>query len=227
MNYWIVTLTNFGDSAVLLPLAAVFTGWMMFERAWRSVALWLALFVGAMVLVVGTKLAFIGWGLGIESLDFTGFSGHTMLSSSVYPSLLVWMAQRRGRNAQVGAWLLGSAFAIAIGISRVVLHMHSSSEVVGGYVLGGTVSLLWAAASALDAKPHPYQFAVLMVIAVMVGSLHGQRAPTQGMITQVAMHLSGRTVPFNRYNAWPQHYRKPGSPSADMQVLWRPAAAPR
>ena len=222
MNNWIVTLTNFGDSAVLLPLAAVFTAWMVFERAWRSVSLWLVLFCGAMLLVVSTKLAFIGWGIGIESLDFTGLSGHTMLSSSVYPSLLVWMAQRRGRNAQVAAWLSGTAFALAIGVSRVVLHMHSPSEVVGGYVLGSAVSLLWVMASALDARPHPYQFAALMVIAVVVGSLHGQRAPTQGMITQVAMHLSGHAVPFNRHNAWPQRYKKPGgSVSPDMQVLYR------
>ena len=29
-----------------------------------------------------SKLAFMGWGIGIREIDFTGFSGHTALSTA-------------------------------------------------------------------------------------------------------------------------------------------------
>ena len=35
------------------------------------------------------KLAFMGWGIGIRELDFTGFSGHTALSTAFWLNLLM------------------------------------------------------------------------------------------------------------------------------------------
>ncbi len=149
------TLTDFGDSALLMPVAALFTLWMVFERAWRSLAWWLVLFGGGASLVGLTKVAFLGWGVGIEALDFTGLSGHTMFSSTIYPALLVWMTQRRGVRMQALAWTAGVLFALAIGVSRVVLHLHSQSEVIGGFMLGTSVSLAWALTSGRDLRAIP------------------------------------------------------------------------
>src|SRR5690606_18067772 len=101
---------------------------------------WSVLFGGGLALVVATKMAFIGWGLGISSLDFTGFSGHAMRSAAVMPVLFYLLLQRAPRAARAVAALLGLAFATLIGISRLVLQVHSTSEVVTGWLLGAGVA---------------------------------------------------------------------------------------
>jgi hypothetical protein len=47
------------------------------QAAWR----WALLFGITGAIVCASKLAFMGWGMGIRELDFTGFSGHTALST--------------------------------------------------------------------------------------------------------------------------------------------------
>ncbi|KPC55249.1 phosphatase PAP2 family protein [Amantichitinum ursilacus] len=221
------TLTDFGDSALLMPVAGLFTLWMVFERAWRALGWWLVLFGGGATLVGLTKVAFLGWGVGIEAIDFTGFSGHTMFSSTIYPALLVWMSQRRGIKVQAVAWLLGVLFALAIGVSRVVLHLHSQSEVLGGFMLGTSISLAWVWTSGRDLRAHPYQFVALLAIALVMGSAHGHHARTQNMITRVALALSGRTVPYTRNSAWPDRYQKRNANPTQQVLLTPPAAVPQ
>ncbi|GGP25418.1 phosphatase PAP2 family protein [Silvimonas amylolytica] len=202
-------VTNFGDSALLLPVAAILVGWMLYEKAWRCATIWLLLFVPALAVVLGAKLAFLGWGIGIEQLDFTGPSGHTTLSMAIYPTLAVWIVQRMQPRNHAAAYLLGWLFALVVGISRLVLHKHSVSEVVAGVALGTMVSLTWTWLSALDSRPtHHFVLASAIVIMVMC-SLHGERAPTQNAIAHWAIAMSGRPVAYNRYTAWPNSpYRK-------------------
>ena len=51
-----------------------------------------------------SKVAFIGWGLGLSALDFTGISGHAMIASAVYPLLLGTLAANL-----IGGYLMGLA----------------------------------------------------------------------------------------------------------------------
>lgn len=202
-------VTNFGDSGLLLPVSAILVGWMLYEKAWRCATIWLCLLVPTLAVVLGAKLAFLGWGIGIESLDFTGPSGHTTLSMAIYPTLAVWIVQRMPPRNHIAAYLLGWLFALLIGYSRLVLHKHSVSEVVAGAALGTLVSLTWTWLSALDSRPtHHFVLASAVVIMVMFG-LHGHRAPTQSAIAHWAIAMSGRPVAYNRYTAWPHSpYRK-------------------
>jgi hypothetical protein len=43
----------------------------------------------AATLVTATKMAFMGFGWGIASIDFTDMSGHAMLAAAIYPVLAV------------------------------------------------------------------------------------------------------------------------------------------
>ncbi|MDR3429415.1 phosphatase PAP2 family protein [Silvimonas sp.] len=217
MHFWQV-LTNFGDSALLLPVAVVLIGWMLYEQAWRCASIWVALFVPAMVLVVATKLAFLGWGIGIERLDFTGFSGHTTLSMAIYPALAVWIVQRMHPRHHLRAYVLGWLFALVIGVSRLTLNKHSLSEVVAGVALGTAVSLTWTWLSALDSRPSHHFVLAVGILAMLIGGLHGERAPTQGFIARWAISMSHRPVPYNRYTAWPgshPHHFSPSNPAYD------------
>lgn len=88
MNWQVVTF--FGDSTVLLPSAAVLFIVLFLRKDSKQLAWhWALLFGITGAIVCASKLAFMGWGIGIRELDFTGFSGHTALSSAFWPILIM------------------------------------------------------------------------------------------------------------------------------------------
>ncbi|TAL52677.1 phosphatase PAP2 family protein [Pandoraea sp.] len=196
-SHWMM-LTNLADSAVLAPAALAIAIWLGASRAWRLATLWCALFGVGVVMVAATKIAFIGWGLGVRSLNFTGISGHTMLATAVYPTIL-WLVLQRYRPAvrNTGA-ALGLLFGVVVGLSRLVLHAHSPSEVVAGCLWGAVVSIGFIALSQLRSLPalHPLMFVCSLLLIGAV--LYGTRAPSQRLIIRTALALSGHHEPYIR-----------------------------
>lgn len=81
MNWQLISF--FGDSTVLLPSAAALFIVLMLRKTSRLLAWqWSLLFGITGAIVCASKLAFMGWGLGIRELDYTGFSGHSALSAA-------------------------------------------------------------------------------------------------------------------------------------------------
>jgi hypothetical protein len=92
----------FGDSTVLLPSAAAVFMVLFLRRPSRQIAWqWGLLFGITGAIVSASKLAFMGWGIGIRELDFTGFSGHTALSTAFWP-IFLWLLCARGSVALRG-----------------------------------------------------------------------------------------------------------------------------
>src|SRR3954454_22335029 len=151
--FW-VAVTWFGDSGFLLPVALWIAVWLGIREATRPSAWrWALLFgLGCCVIAV-SKIAFLGWGIGIALINFTGFSGHTALSASVWPVACWLAASRQSHRVRVSAASFGLMFAVFIGASRLALYAHSKSEVAAGFTLGMAVSgafLLWQ-----HRLPHP------------------------------------------------------------------------
>ncbi|MGE6331755.1 hypothetical protein [Stenotrophomonas sp. NPDC077659] len=75
-------LSSLGDSRWLLPMIAI-----LLSSLPRSAFKWRALMAIALTaaLTLASKLAYMGWEVGIASIDFTGFSGHAAMSSAIYP----------------------------------------------------------------------------------------------------------------------------------------------
>jgi hypothetical protein len=80
-------LVHLGDLEVVLPLAAALAAWLLAARAWRITLRWLLLFGAALGLVGITKIAFLGWGTGLQALDFKAISGHATCVTALYPFL--------------------------------------------------------------------------------------------------------------------------------------------
>lgn len=220
LNFWI-TITNFGSAAVTVPAAAALTVWLLAARAWRTAFIWVALFGTGALVVAASKVMFLGWGLGVRELDFTGVSGHTMLAATVYP-VIAWLLLRRL------AWpwrVLGMAFAtagsVAVGVSRVALSAHSVSEAVAGCVVGFIVCAAFAWLTRHDDAPNLKTLPMAASLFVLVMWLHGERVPTQRWITHIALNLSGRDHPFRRAS-W--HARKPVVPPVIPSTA--PSSAP-
>ncbi|WP_025602016.1 phosphatase PAP2 family protein [Burkholderia sp. WSM2230] len=192
------SITSLGGAGMTLPLAFAIALWLAVGYTWRMAAGWLLLLGAAIGVVTVTKLAFLGWGVGVRELDFTGVSGHAMLSTAVYPVALFLMLLRTHPAVRVLGVLLGLAAGMAVGVSRVALSAHSPSEAVTGCLVGALAALLFvrmawkAQPERLSALPVAVS---LMVLAVL---MHGVHVPTQRWVTHIALKVSGHDRPFIR-----------------------------
>lgn len=217
-------LTRLGEAQILLPLVLVACLWL-----WRTSARggrdeaqpgaqaplnqlasvarrWLFWLGAAAALTTLSKLAFIGWGLGIEALDFTGISGHAMFASAVLP-MLAWTLVR-GRSLRVQRCAVALAFALAalIAYSRLKVGAHSSVEAWAGLLLGSGASLLSlprrmrvssSSASALGQRP-PTWLPAGVVAALLLLPIGAPPSRSHDLVTQLALQLSGQQRPFQR-----------------------------
>ncbi|OLL27848.1 phosphoesterase [Burkholderia sp. SRS-W-2-2016] len=192
------SITSLGGAGMTLPLAFAIAIWLAVGYSWRLSACWLALLGSAIGIVTVTKLAFLGWGVGIRELDFTGVSGHAMLSTSVYPVALFLMLLPARPALRLLGVLAGLAAGIAVGLSRVVLSAHSPSEAVTGCLVGALAALVFVRI-AWNAEPGRLSIlpvAVSMLVLAIV--MHGVHVPTQRWVTNIALKVSGHDRPFIR-----------------------------
>jgi membrane-associated phospholipid phosphatase len=192
-------ITHFGDITIMTIAALAIAGWLMAENEKRLALCWILLFTIGMSIVAASKIAFIGWGIGIASLDFTGFSGHAMRVAAVIPVVAYLLLQRfRSLPVKMAGVLLAYAVAALLGFSRIVVHAHSVSEVIAGLVLGGMVStgFIWIASSLQRHLFNPIRAALVLV--VFLPAPYVQPAPTQTWLTDVTLFISGHDQPYQR-----------------------------
>jgi membrane-associated phospholipid phosphatase len=197
---WYV-LTFLGDSLLLLPTALIIFLLLAAQTDTRRYACWqwAVIFGVTGGLVSLSKLAFIGWGIGSATYDFTGFSGHSALSASIWPVFLWVLTGRSSISIRRLAVICGYLLPLTIGWSRLAIHVHSVSEVVTGLILGLSASslFLWLQRG----KPRPQmtwvKTGILLALPVL---LMGYRkpAPTQGLLEQIAVSLAKIEKPFTR-----------------------------
>src|SRR3569623_2096230 len=139
-DFWIV-VTHLGAAGIMLPLLLVIATELWLAGQKSDLLAWMLAMSAGGAIVLGSKIAFIGWGWGSASLDFTGVSGHTMLATSILP---VWMGRllaEPGQRFSLSGVSLGLVIGAAVGVSRLALEAHSPSEVMAGWLLGLAISL--------------------------------------------------------------------------------------
>lgn len=192
------SITSLGGAGMTLPLALAIALWLAVGYSWRLAACWLALLGAAIGVVTVTKIAFLGWGVGVRELDFTGVSGHSMLSTAVYPVVLFLMLLPARRAIRLLGVVAGLAAGIAVGLSRVVLSAHSPSEAVTGCVVGALAALVFVRV-AWNAEPGRLSaLPVSVSMMVLAIAMHGVHVPTQRWVTHIALKVSGHDRPFIR-----------------------------
>lgn len=205
LHLWF-SITRLGGAGLTLPLAIAIALWLAIGYSQRLALGWLVIVGAAAGLVTLTKIAFLGWGVGIREWDFTGVSGHAMLSTAVYPVAFFLTLLRARAGIRLAGVACGLAAGVAVGLSRVVLSAHSPSEAVAGCIVGALAAMLfiwWA----WDAKPSKLSAVPIAVSLLMLtAALHDVRVPTQYWITHIALHLSGRDRPFIRARWKAGHY---------------------
>ncbi|KVE36282.1 phosphatase PAP2 family protein [Burkholderia sp. TSV86] len=213
-----MSVTALGGAGLTLPLAVTIAVWLALGYSVRRAAAWLAVLGAAIGAVALTKIAFLGWGIGVRAWDFTGFSGHAMLSTSVYPVALFLALARTRPAIRIAGVTAGFAAGIAVGLSRVALDAHSPSEAVTGCIIGAIAALSFIVGS-WHAVPHRWSApAVAASLAAVTIALHGVTVPSHRWVTAVALHLSGHERPYvrARWKANP-NYRPASRPISQPQ----------
>jgi multisubunit Na+/H+ antiporter MnhE subunit len=141
----------------------------------------------------------MGWGIGSRHWDFTGFSGHSALSASIWPVLLWLLCGRFSSLVRRTAVIVGYLLAAVVGYSRLVIHAHSTSEVITGLALGFIVSSTFLILQRGTQPPRLSYRKIAVTLAlplVLINS--GTAAPTQGLLERIAVTIAPVEKPFVR-----------------------------
>jgi membrane-associated phospholipid phosphatase len=192
-------ITQFGDVSITSLIAFAIAAWLFVEDEKRLALSWSLLFAAGMGVVLATKVAFIGWGIGIRAIDFTGFSGHAMRAAAVMPVLFYLIVQRSDAIYRAGAVIFGLSFGAIVGVSRLAVHAHSVSEVVAGWCLGALVSMLFIQGARITLRKHVFKpLRIALSMLVLLPAPYVYPAPTQQWLTEIVLFLSGHEQPFPR-----------------------------
>ena len=165
-------MTDLGDSAVTLPLAALALLYLLLAH-WPRAALALAISLAAGGAAIGAlKLALQSCGHRLLQTTVIDPSGHVAMSTLIYGALALLLG-----SALAGAWrgAVYLAFALliaAIALSRLVLHAHNLGEVLVGLAVGLGALILF---HQLHGEP-------------AAGGLRVSRLALSALLLMVAMH---------------------------------------
>lgn len=199
MNWW-QHLTDLGGLNVAGTIAAAIALWLGAAHCSRLALYWCALFGAAMGLVIASKLAFLGWGIGLQSLDFAGISGHAARAAAVLPVACFLLLRGQSERAGNIAAALGMMTGAATAASRVVLGFHSASEAALGWLLGVGVAMLFIARAraAREFRPSPLLVAATLVVVALLPRV--EPGYSRQWMTAAALNLSGHDRAYQRWS---------------------------
>jgi membrane-associated phospholipid phosphatase len=191
---WWSHLSSLGGLNVTALLALAIAAWLAAAHCWRLALSWCLLFGAVLALAAASQMAFLGWGIGIRALDFTGCSGHAARAAAVFPVALFLLLDRRpesgGGRARDGGLALGMLIGAAVGLARIEVGAHSASEALAGLLLGALAAVLFVA-HARTARPRSPQPLLLGLLAGIVLLPHADPQASHQWLTAAALKLSG------------------------------------
>jgi membrane-associated phospholipid phosphatase len=176
-------ITDFADQAVVLPLAvAVALAWVV--AGWRRAAVaWVLAVVGVLSVMAIGKMAAAACGPFDILPGLRSPSGHTASAAVVYGGLLALLLPVAWERSQawrvMAAAVLAGLAALVFGGTRLLLHVHTRSDVL----VGGLVGIAGALVLARLAGPRPaaVRLAVPVGVALVTvllfhgGHLHAEQ----------------------------------------------------
>lgn len=181
---WMHTLTDIGDLAVLIPLIGILAVWLLLTRQLAALCWWTA----AVAICAGaTAILKIYFYVCPVAVVLSNPSGHTSLSTLVYGGLVVIVSRSVVDWRRYVVALLGAAVVFSIGMSRLVLQVHSLPEVLAGWLIG--FFALWIFARALELREYRYLRGLIAASAIVTVSLTGQEVRAEKLLHVLGLHL--------------------------------------
>ena len=176
-------LTDFADQAVILPLVLAVAVALAAQGWLRGAGIWLMVVGATFVATLVAKLAFLACSPLFGPLDIHSPSGHVAAATVVAGGLAAMLTRR-----QVSILPAALLAAVVIGVSRLVLGMHSLPEVCIGALIGlaGAAAMMRFAGQPPRLRLMPL-FGVIVVVAML---FHGLHIPAEAAIRHTAFRAA-------------------------------------
>ena len=178
-------ISDFGDLAVLLPMAAAIQIWLLrAPEARRPAFIW------------AISLLFCCGATGLSKIYFSACpfgginspSGHAALSVFVYCGFAAILGARARRVLKFVLAAAGAGVAVAILVTRVILGAHSIIEVL----IGSAIGIMALAPFAETVIRHPVLSptkSLVIVIILIVLVLHHKDVQVEGLLRILGAYL--------------------------------------
>jgi hypothetical protein len=176
-------LTDFADQAVIIPLVLAVAITLAIQGWRRGAVVWLFVVAGTFLATLAFKITFLACSPVFGPIDVHSPSGHVAAATVVSGGLAAMLTRRQASILPVAVLA-----ALVIGVSRLVLGMHSLPEVIVGAVIGlaGAVALLHFGGRPPRLSIMPLVTVVLVVAAVF----HGMHLPAEAAIRHTAFRFA-------------------------------------
>ncbi len=191
MNAFWKFITDFGDSAVTLPITLVSLIYLvLLHRRYTALAL-LGATGACAVTIAFLKLLFRSCVHQLAETTITSPSGHTAMSLVVYGSLAVLTTKRLPHRSRTLVFSLVGIGVVAIAVSRLALAAHNIAEVFVGFIIGllSVAGFYWALRRDPPLDLHLRWLA--MTGLAVIAATHGINLPIEGILRAIAGTLRG------------------------------------
>jgi membrane-associated phospholipid phosphatase len=179
-------LTDFGDTAVTVPLAIMMTAFLFAARQPRLAIAWAVVITGCAGATAALKLTLRICGPPLTASTLNSPSGHTAMSIAVYVGIAIVVGSTFRPVARGALFFAAMIFAVGIAASRTLVGYHSVIEVLVGLAVGiATLPVLMAVTLHYRPASLPLQWlagGTLVVFALF----HGTRWPAEAAIHHIA-----------------------------------------
>jgi len=182
-------ITDFGDTAVTVPLAALVLCFLVISKEWRLALAWALAILGCAGVIGGLKLILDACGASVAAAGLASPSGHTAMSAAVYGGFAAVVGVNLAPPARAALIIGAVALIAAMPLSRVVLHAHTPIEVVVGLAVGlpaAAVIILATLAIRREELPIPWLAAAAIGLMLL---FHGVRWPAEQRIHHLGAWL--------------------------------------
>ncbi|WP_353855515.1 phosphatase PAP2 family protein [Bacillus sp. Bos-x628] len=149
LNDMMLTVTDLGMSATLVPIMLIFSVVLLMYRRYHSIILLFFLYISEKTMNHELKGLFGRERPAFEHLvneTYYSFpSGHSMNAATIYPfiaylliEMIPWLKERQKK-----VYFITALFVIVIGVSRMYIGVHYLTDVAGGFAIGLALFLLF------------------------------------------------------------------------------------
>ncbi|AOZ90350.1 phosphatase [Bacillus xiamenensis] len=148
LNDVMLTLTDFGISALLVPIMLIFSVVLLAYKRYYSIMLLFLLYISERAINHELKGLFARERPAFDHLvneTYYSFpSGHSMNAATIYPfiaylliEMIPWLKKR-----QKAVYMVTGLCVLMIGISRMYIGVHYLTDVAGGFAIGLALFLI-------------------------------------------------------------------------------------
>ena len=172
MTFVVNSITHLGDSVLVIPASVLLVSYLAYRRLPGHARLWFETLALCGLATLALKAVFFACGTQLR-LPIHSPSGHTSLSVTFYGCAALMASVDKTRAMQLATLAGGAGIALAVALTRIVLQVHSTSEVLMGLMIGG-VCVAWFGRGFFALRPVNLPWpALIATLAILALATHG------------------------------------------------------